>query len=119
MVSFHLKNFFTKRFTYHKDRGTITLSTTEERKMKFKFYYAKHKITDEFVSVEYSSDDEGMIYTRLGLSHWESDTPYFSTPEEITRLINGHMNDHWNVILSDSLKAAINSNEMKIAEIEL
>lgn len=85
--------------------------------MKFKFYYAKHKITDEFVSVEYSSDDEGMIYTRLGLSHWESDTPYFSTPEEITRLVNGHMNDHWCVILSDSLKAAINSNEMKIAEI--
>lgn len=65
------------------------------------------------MSVEYSSDDEGMIYTRLGLSHWESDTPYFSTPEEITRLVNGHMNDHWCVILSDSLKAAINSNEMK------
>lgn len=120
MVSFHLK-IFTKRFTYHKDRGTIQLSTDTdlENKMKFKFYYAKHKITDEFVSVEYSSDDEGMIYTRLGLSHWESDTPYFSTPEEITRLVNGHMNDHWCVILSDSLKAAINSNEMKIAEIEL
>ncbi|WWT37210.1 hypothetical protein [Escherichia phage UPWr_E2] len=33
MVSFHLKkNFFTKRFTYHKDRGTIQLSTTEEQK---------------------------------------------------------------------------------------
>ena len=52
MVSFHLKNF-TKQFTYHKDRGTIQLSTDTdlENKMKFKFYYAKHKITDEFVSV--------------------------------------------------------------------
>lgn len=28
MVSFHLKNF-TKQFTYHKDRGTIQLSTTD------------------------------------------------------------------------------------------
>ncbi|QZI81043.1 hypothetical protein G3F10_104 [Escherichia phage vB_EcoM-G3F10] len=29
MVSFHLK-IFTKRFTYHKDCGTIQLSATEE-----------------------------------------------------------------------------------------
>ncbi|QIN97935.1 hypothetical protein PhiZZ30_275 [Serratia phage PhiZZ30] len=36
MVSFHLKNF-TKQFTYHKDCGTIQLSTTDtdlENKMK-------------------------------------------------------------------------------------
>jgi hypothetical protein len=118
MVSFHLKNFHK---TVYIPQGLWYYTTISYGgvKMKFKFYYAKHKITDEFVSVEYSSDDEGMIYTRLGLSHWESDTPYFSTPEEITRLVNGHMNDHWCVILSDSLKAAINSNEMKIAEIEL
>ncbi|CAL1328913.1 Hypothetical protein TRBGEO_289 [Escherichia phage vB_Eco_Geo] len=30
MVSFHLKKNFTKWFTYHKDRGTIQLSATEE-----------------------------------------------------------------------------------------
>ncbi|BBC14612.1 hypothetical protein [Escherichia phage PP01] len=33
MVSFHLKNF-TKQFTYHKDRGTIQLSTDTDLENK-------------------------------------------------------------------------------------
>jgi len=37
--------------------------------MKFKFFYAKHKVTGEFVSMYNTADDEGMIYTHLGLSH--------------------------------------------------
>ena len=40
--------------------------------MKFKFYYAKHKITGEFIAFTTSTTDEGDIFTAVFLSKWES-----------------------------------------------
>ncbi|EGF3885019.1 hypothetical protein ICM73_000228 [Shigella flexneri] len=87
--------------------------------MKFKFFYAKHKVTGEFVSMYNTADDEGMIYTHLGLSRWDSDVPYMSSEAEITRLVNGHMNDHFGVILSKDLKEVINKGYMELTEVEI
>lgn len=87
--------------------------------MKFKFFYAKHKVTGEFVSMEHHADNEGMIFTGLGLSHWESDMPYMSSFEDLTRLLNGEYNDSWCTNVYDSLKKAIKKGEMEIVEVEL
>jgi len=42
-----------------------------------------------------------------------------SSEAEITHLVNGHMNDHFSVILSKDLKEVINKGYMELVEVEI
>ncbi|WP_171921510.1 hypothetical protein [Escherichia coli] len=87
--------------------------------MKFKFYYAKHKITGEFIAFTTSTIDEGDIFTAVFLSKWESDQPYLSSREDLQRLVNGEYNDSWSYLVHDCVKKAIKQKHLEIVEIEL
>lgn len=88
-------------------------------KMKFKFYYAKHKITGEFIAFTTSTTGEGDIFTAVFLSKWESDQPYLSSHEDLQRLVNGEYNDSWSYLVHDCVKKAIKQKHLEIIEIEL
>lgn len=87
--------------------------------MKFKFFYVKHKITGEFVHVQYSEIDDATSFISLGLSKYESDQPYLTDKLQQERLLNGDLNNSWEVLIYDDLEKAIEENNLEIIEIEL
>lgn len=82
-----------------------------------KFFYLKHKSSGMIVVADFNSNDNGdWISLSLGT---EGEQPYFGSKEELTKILNGEMNDSWSYELPSSLKRDIAIEALELCEVEL